>query len=481
MAIVIDEHGGTAEESSRSKNLLEEIVGEIADEFDIEAPGIEAFGWRRLAGGAPGRTPIDDVRRGARSSSCPTPNGTRWAGWCSTCSATSREGERPPAVPGTWSSCRRARVGRPAHHLGGDHPRRPRRDERVPIDSDEAWTSKSGCAPFGADGPPVDPLRLRHPGRATQRRQVDAREPARRLEGVDRLGSPADDAHTGAGRAPPPRDQMGAARHAGHPQAAHPARRALQRTIGARDTLGEVDTSCVMLIEVAEPIGARRPLHRRGRAACRPHVGSSSVNKIDVVGTGQRGRTSSSSSWSRRGSWGSSTPFVPLSARTGESASTCSSAELLKSRLPRGPALLPRRQWSATRPGDALRRRARPRAGSLLPKRPRRAAALRSAVTAEVLEDPISTTRTPAVGGGVRAGGDPLRSRVGSCGSSATRRRGIVIGKGGDRAHATPAPRRAGARGGSWGRAVLRLGDPGTRSTRTGSAAPTPSTASSAY
>jgi CBS domain containing-hemolysin-like protein len=58
LAVVLDEHGDTAGLVTM-EDVIEEIVGEIADESDVAVPEIERLADGRLR--VPGRTPIDEV------------------------------------------------------------------------------------------------------------------------------------------------------------------------------------------------------------------------------------------------------------------------------------------------------------------------------------------------------------------------------------------------------------------------------------
>ena len=90
IAIVLDEYGGTAGLVT-IEDLLEEIVGEIQDEYDVEEPLVERLDDdRRAWTGAP-RSRTCSSSGTSSSSSRTRTSTTRSAGSCTTASAASRQ------------------------------------------------------------------------------------------------------------------------------------------------------------------------------------------------------------------------------------------------------------------------------------------------------------------------------------------------------------------------------------------------------
>ena len=368
MAIVFDEHGGTVGLVTL-EDLLEEIVGEIADEYDQEMPQLEHLPDGSLR--VPGRTPIDDV---SDELGIELPD-TEWdtvgglifnllgkvpdEGECvgfksiELCAErmqgrrivsvliTRRDetGEVPVIPP---DAAVRSRIGR-----SGTEPTRLRRDRRAgPVVGPRAF--RSGFVTL-VGRPNV--------GKSTLVNQIVG----------SKVAIVSDRPQT-------TRTQIRGVRTTGTTQLVlldtpgiHKPRTLLgERTNErARATLDEVDVVC-MLIDASGPIG-------RGDRFVAEIVGRADtpsvlvVNKIDRVDRSAVAEHLAAAA----AELGDFDAFVPLSARTGDGVDAL--VRELEARLPDGPALLPGRHGH--RPARVVpRRRAGPRAAPA--HRPRRAPAL---------------------------------------------------------------------------------------------------------
>ena len=238
MAIVVDEYGGTAGLITL-EDLLEELVGDIVDEFDVEEPTVERLddGSVMVQRGLLGRR----RRRAARGGAARTGRGTPSAGSCSTWSGRVPDAGDSVEVDGfrlPRSTCGAGASG----GCGSSRPATPDRGRRRHGDAN------------GGDGEDAGVPATRHDRQLTPMRsgfvavvgrpnvgQVDARQPDGRHQG---------------------RDHLVAAQHDAPPHPRRPARRGGRRPGRLRRHAGDPPPA-QRARDPAERDGHRRAARRR--------------------------------------------------------------------------------------------------------------------------------------------------------------------------------------------------------------------------
>ena len=303
LAIVVDEYGGTAGLVTL-EDIIEELVGEIVDEFDVEDPMIEPLPDGDVRVNA--RMPLDEVNDLLHAH---LPEGdwdTVGGLFLSELGHVPTNGER--VVVDGWELTAQRVQGRRIGRI---------RIHRLPVSRSTPSASTA----------PADAVRLRHVRRPPQRREVDAAQPHPAHEGGHHLRQAADDPH------PHPRRALAARRarscSSTRPASTSRARRSAPASTPPPRAPSATSTWCASWSTPPSRSGA---VTSGWPTCCRRTPSASSTRSTP------RRRTSSPPSWPPPAAL-ELAAYFPLSAKTGDGTEAL--IQHLIGLLPEGPQYFP--------------------------------------------------------------------------------------------------------------------------------------------